>query len=794
MTVEEQTTLAPSALRWACPQEALEFTSTAEVDPIAGIVGQPLALEALRFGLETRAPGQNVYVRGLTGTGRMSMLERLLSDMEPPCNERFDRCYVHNFSEPDSPRLITLRAGQARLLRRQLRDLSQFLAKELPEALDAAPIAAERGTLQERTSKQVSEVVAPFEAELAEANLALVQLRSGQAPQMAIFPVANGQALSPEQFEELCNSGQITPEQRAQILENIQRYAQRLPELSRAIARVARGTTEELNSLHEASIKDLLQPALDNIRTEYDSDALTLFLDELLEDVIEQIQGQGQIPDAEIRYGINILLEQEDGSECPTVIERTPSVRNLLGTVEAQMAPNGAMSSDYRSVRGGALLRADGGYLILDAADVLTEPGSWRMLMRTLRSGRLDIVPADLAHPFAPISLKPESVAINVKVILVGDAGVYYQLEQLDRDFSELFKVLADFDSEVERSVASVLEYAGVLARMVRDEGILHFDQSAVATLAEHGARIAASSGKLTARFGRVADIAREAEFIARRSGNEMVSGADVTETVRRTKSRASLPSLRFQSFIKSGSIRIQTTDEVVGQINGLAVMSAGPVSYGFPARITATVGPGRAGIIDIESRADMSGSIHTKGFHILGGLLRYLIGTDHPMTFTASLAFEQSYGGIDGDSASGAETCCLLSALTQIPIRQSVGMTGAIDQHGHIQSIGGVNEKVEGFYDICNHFGLTGDQGVIIPASNAGDLMLRPDVVAAAQAGKFRIFAVDTIHQALEILMRRPAGTRGNDGEYEAGTILHAAVERVGQYWRETLRAPTED
>ena len=500
-----------------------------------------------------------------------------------------------------------------------------------------------------------------------------------------------------------------------------------------------------------------------------------------------------EVKDVDIRYGVNILLEQPPDECCPIVIERSPTLANLLGTIEAHWSPSGASSSDYRSIRSGSVLRADGGYLILDAGDVLAEPGAWRILMRTLRSRCLEIVPQELSQPLAQVALKPDAIPIDIRVILVGDAGIYHQLESLDRDFAEQFKVLADFDTEVDRNLNGVKQYAGVLARIARDEGLPHFDAGAVASLAEHGARIASRGGKLTARFGRIADIAREAAFLTTKRAGDLVSDADVREAVKRTRERASLPSSRFQSFIQSGTIRINTTGKVAGQVNGLAVMTAGQLTYGFPARITATVGPGRAGVIDIESRADMSGSIHTKGFHILGGLLRHLLGTDHPLTFSASLAFEQSYGGIDGDSASGAETCCLLSALTGIPLHQSIAMTGAIDQHGHIQAIGGVNEKVEGFFDVCHHFGLTGEQGVIIPASNAGDLMLRTDVADACVTGEFRIYAVERIEQALEIFTDQPAGTLGDDG-YPQGSLLAIAVERAEQFWRETLRAPAPE
>ncbi len=482
----------------------------------------------------------------------------------------------------------------------------------------------------------------------------------------------------------------------------------------------------------------------------------------------------------------------EPGNGAPIVEEGSPSLVNLLGSVEPEWSLQGQPHMDYRGVRAGALLRADGGYLILDLKDMQTEAGAWRALMRTLRTGRLEIVPTDLGL-FRPAHvLKPEPIEVAVRVILLGDAMTYHQLNALDPDFSEMFKVLADIDHEIDRDAASVAQYARVLAGVVRAEGLLHFDRAAVAALVEHGARIAARAGKLTARFGRLADIAREASFLARRQPAPLVDAGHVREAVRRSKRRASLPSRKFQELVNRGTIQLEISGAVVGQINGLAVMVSGPLTYGFPARITATIGAGRAGLINIEGRAAMSGAIHTKGFHILGGLLRHLLRTDHPLAFSASIAFEQSYGGIDGDSASGAEMCCLLSALTGVPIRQGLAMTGAIDQHGHVQAIGGVNEKIEGFYDACEYFGLDGEQGVIIPAANAGDLMLREDVVAACERGAFRVHAVASVGQALELLTGVAAGVPV-DGVYPEGTLLRMAVERAGEFWRKTLASPAQ-
>jgi ATP-dependent Lon protease len=438
------------------------------------------------------------------------------------------------------------------------------------------------------------------------------------------------------------------------------------------------------------------------------------------------------------------------------------------------------------SIKAGTLLRADGGFLIVDARELLSEPGAWKILTRTLKNQLLEIVPAEMAWPFSQPTLKPEPIPVNVRVILIGDAYTYYMLDNNDPDFPELFKVLAEFDTEIKRNKEGFQNYASVIARLAAEENLLPFDRTGVATLIEHGARICAAKDKLTTNFSRVADLAREGHYLANKQGSSLVTSDHVITAIARTKKRAGLSSKNFQEMLANGTINVFTSGTQVGEINGLAVIHAGPVVYGFPSRLTSTIAPGRAGVINIEGQAGKSGSIHTKGFHILGGLLRHVLPTKHPLTFSASIAFEQSYGGIDGDSASGAEFCCLISALTGIPLSQEFAMTGAIDQHGRLQAIGGVNEKIEGFFDTCKAQGFTGTQGVIIPESNAGDLMLRRDVQQAVKQNQFSVYAVAYVTQALEILTGQAAGAL-IDGDYPEGSVLNKAMQKANQFWKNT-------
>jgi ATP-dependent Lon protease len=788
--------LSPSELCWKIDESALPFKSTAEVDPAEGIVGQPIAIEAMRFGVECDAPGQNVYVRGVTGTGRTTLVTSLLKELRPKAKRRLDRCYVHNFKQPDRPRLVTLPAGEGPQFRRMIKDVAEFLQDRLGEALDSPPLKARKESLKEEMQRQLATITEPLENELKANGLAMVQIQAGPLSQSAIFPVVNGEPISPEQLKQLAAAGKVPESEYAKVEENIRKYRKRLGEVSAEVNQAYQAGISRLQDYLENETRNILKNLTHDIIRRFDTQAVRIFIDEVIEDVVENRLHTGpgtELPDPQIIYGVNVICTHENSDEGPIITENSPTVANLLGTIEPDFIGGGQTVTNYRGIRAGSLVHADGGFLILDALELLSEPGSWRLLMRALRTGCVEIVPADLGWLLPTRSLKPEPIDISVRIILIGSAGLYYQLDAVDQDFSNLFKVLADFDTEIERSETGINQYAGVVARMSQEEKLLNFSGGGIAALAEHGARIASRHGKITARFGRIADIVREASFIAGKSGTELVERKHVEETVQRNKYRASLPSKRFSELIGDGTICIQTSGSVVGQVNGLAVIHAGPLSYGFPARITATIGAGRAGVINIEGAAAMSGAIHTKGFHILGGLLRHMLQTDHPLAFSASIAFEQSYGGIDGDSASGAEICCLISALTGVPIRQGIAMTGAIDQHGHIQAIGGVNEKIEGFFDACKALGLSQGQGVLIPRSNAGDLMLRDDVVDACRDGGFTVYAVSNVREALEVLTGMPAGEADESGKYPEGSLLGLAQQRAKEFWQKTLSHPTK-
>ncbi len=781
--------LPPDALRWRCNPQDLTFESTAALEPLDGVIGQDDAVESLRFGLETSAPGQNIFVRGLTGTGRMTLLKRLMEEIRPNCPRSSDRCFVQNFSQPDRPRLITLPRGRAAAFRDHLDRLIAFIRGELRPALASERIKARRAALDQSAEQELEALMGPFNEALATAGLTMMTIQAGPIVHPVILPLWEGKPLPPEAFEQLRADGRMDQNTADALRRKQAEFSKQLLELGEQIGDLRRKHDQGRRALIADEARGLLDRAAAGVLKEFDSKDVAAFLKDVLDDVIRE-HGVDEEPDPEFleRYRVNVVLSHGSDGGCPIVLENTPTVQNLLGNIDYEFNAEGHARASHLGIRAGSILRADGGFLVLEARDVLAEPGAWRVLIRTLRTGTLEIVPQERGA-FAPgPSLKPEAIDVHVKVILLGDADLYYLLDVHEPDFGQLFKVLADFDATIPRTDRAIIEYGRVLARIAREEQLLPFGRSAVALLVEHGARIAARRDRLTARFGRLADLAREAGFVAHKERATCVTSTHVQQAITQRKRRSDLPARRFRALIADGTIRIMTSGVAVGQINGLAVLHAGPLTYGFPARITATIGPGTAGVINIEREAQLSGAIHTKGFYILGGLLRWLLRTDHPLAFDASIAFEQSYGGIDGDSASAAEICCLLSALTDVPLRQDLAMTGAIDQVGHIQPVGAVNEKVEGFFDACADAGLTGTQGVIIPLANAGDLMLREDVLEACRADRFHVFAVDRVHEALSLFTGIPAGSRGPDGSYPTEALLGRASRRAREYWAQAV------
>ncbi len=773
-------------LRWCCDLDSLSFATTRDVAPISGVIGQDDAIDALRFGLEFSAPGQNVYVRGLSGTGRMTLVRQLLEEVQPPEGPTREFCYVHNFKQTDRPRLIILERGEGRRFKVMMDRLVEFIVEQLNPALASDNMRARRADIDEEAQKELRTLGEPFEEELRANGLVLVPVQMGQTVQPTIMPLIDGQPKPFTQIETEQEKLGVTAEQLEEYRRKIGRFARKFEDVSHKIQEFQSHHRETMRAFYENEAHGLIAPRIKAIKQAFANEAMGLYLDDLVDDLIEhRLTMLGDNNAFTDLYRVNLLLDHEKTTRRPIVVESSPTLPNLLGTIEREFVPGGAFRTDHLMIQAGSLLLADGGYLVLQARDVLGEYGAWKILMRTLRTGKLEIVPSELtaASWFGP-QLKPEAIPLDVKVILIGEPGLYNLLDQGDPDFSDLFKVLADFDSTIPRDDEGVRFYAGVLAQLAKTEGLLDYSAEGVAALVEHGARISGRRDELTARFGRLADVAREAAYLAKKAGKSETGAPEVRQAVDRGRHRANLPARRFRKLMTEGTIGVETKGEVVGQINGLAVIQSGPLTHGFPNRITATIGAGTAGTVNIEREAHLSGAIHTKGFYILGGLLRYLLRTDHPLAFSASIAFEQSYGGIDGDSASTAEMCCLISALTDVPLRQDIAVTGAIDQLGNIQPVGAVTEKVEGYYLVCKAVGLTGTQGVAIPRNNVHNLMLHRDIIEACRKGEFHIWAIETIYDVLGLLTGWEAGLPDGHGNYAEGTLLQLAEARALAYW----------
>jgi lon-related putative ATP-dependent protease len=786
------TRITAAGARWICPPQALGFTTTAEISPVERIIGQDDAVEALSFGLENRLKGNNIFVRGLSGFGRTALIHQMIEETPLAPVKSPDICYVHNFISPDQPKVISLPQGRGETLRDAMDEFAAFTTSDLPEFLNSDVVKGKQKTLMATSQEKIKSVGKPFEEELQQASLTMVPMQVGQNMVPVILPIIEGKPVQFDALQKLRLDGNVSEAEFDALVQKIGEFESKFSELSEQIEAVQLEQRLVLQAFFVNEATKFVRARISQINALFNLPQVSVFLDAVMEDLIQhRLTQQALEADFSRLYRVNLMSRRAEDTTRPVISLSTPSLANLLGKIDRQISPGGnTMISDHLMITPGALLEADGGFLVLEAQDVLTEPGAWMTLLRTLRTSVLEISNFEPSSPWGLPQLRPEPIPIDVKVVLIGDPEIYYMLDIHESRFASLFKVLADFSDTLTRDEHGYQSYANVVARLVKEDGLLHFSAAAVAKLIEHGARICAQQKQLTSRFGRISDVAREASFSANKAGSQLVESVHITETIARAKRRADLPARRFRRMIAERTLRIDITGEAVGQVNGLAVTNAGPLTYGFPTRITASIGPGSGGALNIEKESSLSGSVHTKGFLILSGLLRHLLKLQHPLAFSASIAFEQTYGGIDGDSASGAEFCCLMSALTGLPIRQDLAMTGAIDQKGNILPIGAVTEKVEGYFDACKAANFTGTQGVIVPLANAGELMLREDVVEAIEKQEFSVYAIDSITEALTLFMGKPAGEL-DDSHYEPDTILAMAKAKAHAYWEVTKHKP---
>ncbi len=781
----------PEQLRWRCDPAAFGFETTADLQPLEGIVGQDRAIKALQLGIELYGPGYNIFVCGLSGTGRFTTIHQVLKDITPHCPPAPDRCYVHNFQRPEQPRLLDMPRGQAARFRKDVDRAIDFLVTRLPQVLEGEQYQRARGRILERYGSQEKEMLDVFSEQLKKERFALAEIGGVGT---SVVPVVGGQPVPVERLDELVAGGQVDEAQARQLSGRQEQLQKQFITIYRRTLELQRAMNLELELLEKETASVLVDSVIEDLKDKYKevSDHMEAVRASIL-DNLALFKGQSEGEESEAArgarpaapadpfrlYRVNVVLSHDDDEACPVIVETAPTYANLFGSVQRSYDPRGLAQSDFMDIRGGSVLQADGGYLVLNALDALIEPGVWKTLKRTLIHGKLEIqaVPEWLM-PFAASALKPEPMPINVKVILIGEHYLYDLLYAHEEDFQQIFKVMADFDSEMNRTTQAVQQYAALLRKLCEEDGLCPFDREAVAAIVEFGVRRAGRQDKLSTRFSEIGDLAREAVYWSRKEGNQLVRRADVERAIAERIERHNLVESRIQEMIEKGVLLIDVTGARVGQVNGLSVYDMGSYAFGKPVRITASTAMGSQGIINIEREANLSGRIHDKGMAILSGYLRQKFAQKKPLSLDASVCFEQSYSGVDGDSASSTEIYALLSSLSGLPLRQDLAVTGSVNQKGDIQAIGGINYKIEGFYDVCKAKGLTGTQGVLLPIENVPDLMLRPDLAEAIGTGKFHLYPVASVDEGIEILTGIKAGEPLPDGGFEEGTV-HGLVDK---------------
>jgi lon-related putative ATP-dependent protease len=775
--------------RRTCPDDFITCQATDELEPLTEIIGQDRALKALQFGLDIQEDGFNIYVAGLPGTGKktaiMTFLEQKAKDMAIPP----DWCYVYNFEDSQKPNALRLPAGKGAQF---VKDMEKFV-DEMRKALVAAFESDDYSTRREETVKQYEEKKQELMRELNQkAQAAGFVLQRSQIG-MLIVPVIDGQIINEQQFSILPQNVKDEIQDRRRALQDELRGAFKQ---FRDMDREAEAAVEKFN---KEVANFALDPVLDSLKEEYGEIEECLgYLESVKMDILGNLDAflgaqqepenpfaammaRGQ-PDPVERYIVNLIVDNSKLEGAPVIMEMTPGHDKLFGATEKE-ARFGALITNYTMIRGGSAHEANGGFLVIPIEELARNPGSYETLKRTILDKKLEI--EELAARLGYIStksLRPEPIPFTAKVILVGEPRYYYLLYQADSEFTKVFKVKADFDSTMDRSSENVQEYAKFMCTLCNKEGLKHLDSSGISSIVEYSGRLAADQEKLSTQFAGISDIIREANYYAQKNGSEYITKEHINKAIEAKVYRSNLIEEKLNEMIERGTILVDTDGENVGQVNGLAVLGLGDYVFGKPSRITASVGIGKGGIIDIEKQAEMGGPTHTKGVHILTGFLTHRYARKHPLSLTARLTFEQSYSGVDGDSASSTETYAMLSALSDVPIKQQFAVTGSVNQMGEVQAIGGVNQKLEGFYDLCKVRGLNGGHGVVIPKSNVKNLMLREDVVDAIKEGKFHIYPVETIDEGIEVLTGVPAGVPNEDGEYPEGSINYLAQKKLDE------------
>ncbi|MCH8814967.1 MAG: AAA family ATPase [Chloroflexi bacterium] len=792
----------PEELRLEYDPAKLGFECTDELVPLSDFVGQDRAVRSLQFGLGLKKPGYNIFVTGLSGTGKataiLEYIKRRLDDQAATGDVAVpdDWCYVYNFDEPDRPNVIRMPAGEGKLLRNRLDQLLESVKSNIDRRFSSEEYERSRKETVERGQAQAQKLMEEAQS-LAEKGGFLLRF----APTgVSLVPLIDGKPMSPEQFQEL------TKEQRDELSEREKPITETVNETGDQVRTIERDVAEQVVQLDRDVAEVVLKDSFEAIEATYrDFSEVSQFLFALRRYALENVQLLrndkerpsnpligAQLPaggsDPFLAFRCNAFVNNLGVEGPPIVVEPNPNWTNLFGRIERR-ATLGTYVSDHTLLKAGAVHKANGGYLILNLVDLMTKPGAWDGLKRLIRAGEVSLEdPGEQYGFFTPQTLRPEPIPVDVKLVVTGDPMAYFLLSARDEEFWEMFKVKADFDYQIERTQENILAYAAFICASCEREELHHFDAEAVARVVDYGSRVVDDREKLSARFGRLRDVVIEADYWRSIDGARLVSGEHVDRAIDERVYRLNLIEERMREMIANGTIIIDTGGSVVGQVNGLSVLKMGDFSFGKPARITANTFLGQRGVVSIDRESQLSGKIHDKGVLVLSGYLGSKYAQDKPLSLLASISFEQEYQSIDGDSASLAELCAILSSLAEAPIRQDLAMTGSVNQKGEVQPIGGLNQKIEGFYDVCRIAGFTGTQGVMIPVRNKRNLMPRKDVLESVERGDFHVYAVDSVDEAIELLTGETAGERDAEGKFPEGTINQRVDVRLREMG-ETLR-----
>ena len=784
--------LPSTSLRWTCDPNTVGAKSTEELKPLEVLVGQPRAHQALLLGLTAKESGFNIFAAGPIGTGKTTAITDFLEDIAKGLPTPSDWCYVHNFEDEYQPKALRCPPGIGKQLKQDLREFIQAARIAIPQVFSGEDYASKREEMSRRINVKRQDIITRM-SETAEQAGFLLQLT---ALGLSLVPVVKGRPMKPDDFAAL------PKETQQRLLQQREAVTEKLEPLMRELRELEAAARDEVTKFDRDVTLYAIEHLMSNLLEKYKAyDEITHFLQIIQEHVaadLERFRGRGEEkPDPREEYlqeigfrvyEVNVIVDNSDVRGGPIVVEQNPTYDNVLGRIERE-SQFGTLTTDFTLVRGGSVHRANGGFLIMRAEELLRDYVVYDSLKRGLKAGEIRIEDLPQRIGYANVrSLAPEPIPLDVKIVLIGDTRIYQLLYAYDPEFRELFRVKAEFDSTMDRTEDNVRKYAGFFATLATNENLKHLDASAMARLMEHSCRLAEDRDKLSTQFGLVADTIREAHFYAQQDDSKYITSKHVERAIEAKIYRSNLIQEKISEYIQKGVIFISTEGEVTGQINGLSVLSLGDFSFGAPSRITVGVGLGKEGLIDVQREVAMSGPIHGKGVMIIAGYLASKFARDKPLTLTARIVFEQNYEGVEGDSASSTELYALLSALSGVPIKQHLAVTGSVNQKGEVQPIGGANEKIEGYFEVCKARGLDGLHGVVIPQSNVRNLMLKQEVLDAVKDGKFHVYPVSTIEEGVEVLTGKPAGEQLPDGGYEENTIYGLVDKRLREM-AETVR-----